>query len=90
VAEHATMETALTERQERNELNLRTLQELRRVQGALRNEHESLRGQLVAARADGTDAAARLAELRATHEALLVAYSAIVQEIETVTRRLRG
>jgi len=90
VAEHATTETALSERQERNELNLRTLQELRSVQGALRNEHESLRGQLGAARAEGADAAARLVDLQAAHEALLAAYSAIVQEIETVTRRLRG
>jgi predicted nucleic acid-binding Zn-ribbon protein len=84
------MTTALSERQARTELNLHTLQELRNVQNALRYEHEALRGQLAAAQAEGTEAGARLVELRAEHEALLVAYAAIVQEIEAVTRRLRG
>jgi hypothetical protein len=89
VAEHARQTESLAERQARNELNVRTLEELRGVQNALRSEHESLRGQLATAQAQGADAEARLTDLRAAHESLLVAYAAIVQEIEAVTRRLR-
>jgi hypothetical protein len=75
---------------DRNELNLRTLDELRSLQDALRAGQETLGAELGAAQAQRSDAETRLHELRAAHEALLVDYAAIVREIEAVTRRLRG
>src|SRR5262249_28367844 len=89
-AEHAATTERLAERQERNEWNLRVLGELRAAQDVLRADHEGLRSELALAQSRGADAEARLLELSASHERLLVEQAAIVDEIEAVTERLKG